>query len=883
MFAGSVFVFLWVIALRWDWYIEDAAICFSFARNLVNGDGLVASPGGERVEAYSDPLWVAILALVHALGVDGFVSAKPLGVAFGIGTMIAAWRLARDLLPERIRDGAWIAPAALALSPQFGLWAGSGMESPLFWFLLTLALVRTNREIATGGFPWAAVCYVLLTWTRPDGALYAALGFAAFARETIRRGRGPRGIAVWLGVFVVPSAIAEAARIWYFAWPLPNPFYAKITSRGVDLLDWNNRGWRQMRNWTDRLWQAWWLPVYVIGLGRLSVPSTRMALAAVGLVAVLFLWPGFAPFTLLPMWPALPAPPEAFVEFRIVVVFALAAVLPFVALGSGDRDTERALLGASAVGGLFFTLIADGDWMGGFRFMGLVAPLLAVLFALGVSEIVDRWLTTRGGERDTLVAWGVGATVVALSWPAYAQVRDHLTLNVDTTPYSVQRRVEYIQRVAETIHLDEPVVTLDIDQGAFLWFAPDYEQLDLGMLVEIPMARHWFQQRPFVRERIFQEKRPAFVNFGGWWIGYAGLDQYEEWQRYVILPGFLTRFGTNFSSIYLRRDTMFSPVRLTDPDERVVFDWDVEFDQVEVPAVWTPGRSGYIEAPWTVTTRREEKQDVRVIAFLSRDGQIAQSWHLPLGYGFVPMHRWNPGESFRGKYDLPLAASVAPGTYDLGFYVTGPRGYTVPPEVVPPGVITDPPVYARGEVRFPGRVQVVDEAAFAAKLTEIRAGLASAVAATDCTSAEGHRQELRHHTPTDPRWKRATDGEIAPTIARCWAEAARGASGDEQVDALARAHRWNFRDPTLASVGTPVAEALLAEADAARAARDWETAYRKYTQVLSFQPWRAWARRYAEEARDERLGIADDVRIGIGGASNLRAAEEAGTVPPENL
>ena len=53
----------------WLWYIDDAAISFSFARNLADGHGLVAQAGGERVEGYSNPLWVALMALWAWIGV----------------------------------------------------------------------------------------------------------------------------------------------------------------------------------------------------------------------------------------------------------------------------------------------------------------------------------------------------------------------------------------------------------------------------------------------------------------------------------------------------------------------------------------------------------------------------------------------------------------------------------------------------------------------------------------------------------------------------------------------------------------------------------------------------------------------------------------------
>lgn len=50
-----------VYTIAQPFYIEDAGISFAYARNLAQGDGLVSYPGGERVEGYSNALWVFLL------------------------------------------------------------------------------------------------------------------------------------------------------------------------------------------------------------------------------------------------------------------------------------------------------------------------------------------------------------------------------------------------------------------------------------------------------------------------------------------------------------------------------------------------------------------------------------------------------------------------------------------------------------------------------------------------------------------------------------------------------------------------------------------------------------------------------------------------------
>ena len=44
-------------------------VSMRYARNLAHGYGLVWNPGGERIEGYTNPLWVLYMSLVHLLPV----------------------------------------------------------------------------------------------------------------------------------------------------------------------------------------------------------------------------------------------------------------------------------------------------------------------------------------------------------------------------------------------------------------------------------------------------------------------------------------------------------------------------------------------------------------------------------------------------------------------------------------------------------------------------------------------------------------------------------------------------------------------------------------------------------------------------------------------
>lgn len=861
VFAVCVLVMVVHQAVRWGWFIDDAAICFAYARNLANGDGIVPWPGGERIEAVSDPLWIGVLALFHGVGLDGFMVAKPLAMGFGVGTLWIVWQTAQRALPNHRGPGALIAPIALAANSQFAIWSASGLENALFCLLLAGAIHRTTIEPERPGFPWSSVLYLLLALTRPEGLLYAAVGGLFFAAGT----RDWRRAGTWLATFTVPLGLVEIARIQYFAWPLPNTFYAKIASRGVAPLNWDGRGWNQLREWADRLWYGYGSPLYLLALTGLRGWRPRVGFGVLGLLALSLLWPGTAELRATWFWPALPEPPSALVLVRLLALIGAGLGLPLLALGT-PAGSLRALCGFTVTTGLLFSILADGDWMGAFRWMSLVTPALAVLFAVGVTTTID-------ALRDTVrwddVQWLAAAILVGLLLPPnLSQTRDHVFWNFKETTRSVKLRVDHTWAILRRTFYDAPVTNLEVDQGAHLWWAPDYREVDMAMLVDIPMARHWYQQRAFIQEYVFDEMRPTFAHVGGWWAKHTGLRRYPGWDAtYFELPSYENVWPPGpFRNVFGRRELVVTERWSQPENRRVPFDWDVVLEGVALPAPWVPDLPGYLEVPFSVTAPREPGQDVTALVFLSRDGRLVASWDLPMGYGFYPMDQWKVGEVFRGRHAVPIPASIGPGTYDLGVVLLGPRGRVIP--ALEPSA---DPVFAAGEVRFQGIVEVVAPEALGPRIDAVRATTLSDATSGACEAAEDGWIHLQRHRPQDWAWHDAERPRVARAIADCWAR--RAEHQPDPTDTLAHAHRWDHRSPELARVGAPIGDRLFAEGRAARDREDWDTAYDRFASLLRFQPWRAWARRWAEEARDHRLDLVDDVRIGIGGEDDLRAVE----------
>ncbi len=79
LFAIAVAVYVFNLARYRTYLLDDTFIGLRYARNLVEGHGLVFNPG-ERVEGYSNFLYVLVAALFLGLGIDPVVGLKCLGV-----------------------------------------------------------------------------------------------------------------------------------------------------------------------------------------------------------------------------------------------------------------------------------------------------------------------------------------------------------------------------------------------------------------------------------------------------------------------------------------------------------------------------------------------------------------------------------------------------------------------------------------------------------------------------------------------------------------------------------------------------------------------------------------------------------------------------------
>jgi arabinofuranosyltransferase len=209
--------------------VDDAYIAFRYAANFADGQGLVWNPG-ERVEGYSDPLWVLLLAVVARFHLDLTVPAVVANLGFAVGCIALLWRISREALPADGVLTGLLAPLLLAGNPSFANASANGMESTCFGFFVLLSvfwLVRGRDLPLLRG--WAALALCAAYLTRPEGALVA--GVALLVELTALPGpfRARVRVLAPVGATVAALVAVHVAFRWaYYGYPLPNTFYAKV-------------------------------------------------------------------------------------------------------------------------------------------------------------------------------------------------------------------------------------------------------------------------------------------------------------------------------------------------------------------------------------------------------------------------------------------------------------------------------------------------------------------------------------------------------------------------------------------------------------------------------------------------------------------------------
>lgn len=239
--------FLWFLVMGQPTIgIDDASIFKVYARNLSNGFGFVYQPGGVRVEGFTSMLYLLLLSslniIVRNLDWTGLLLSFSLYLMSLVLTVLIVWRFVQK---ETFAVQQWLiglAAAWIAASPFYTIWLGIAQMDVSLWTCLVLACVLwctfANRRTHWWYLGLGMVMQAALVLARPEGMLLAFVPVLALIAQRIsnRFAYGKtRKRESWIGeVLLLFSWLAAvggitAFRQWYFGWPLPNTYYAKVS------------------------------------------------------------------------------------------------------------------------------------------------------------------------------------------------------------------------------------------------------------------------------------------------------------------------------------------------------------------------------------------------------------------------------------------------------------------------------------------------------------------------------------------------------------------------------------------------------------------------------------------------------------------------------
>jgi hypothetical protein len=768
-----------------------------------------------------------------------------------------------------------IAVGALVVNSQFNIWNASGLENSLFNLLLAAAMWRTLRDPIHARWPISAVLFFALAITRPEAIIYAAFGGGVFLALSLfnRRGLAPTGR--WLLLFFAPFTLYHVVRYNYFGWLLPNTYYAKLGDDTPKPLGYNFRGWKYLRRYASYngkdnepgLAIGYLLPIFGAAVSGGRGLRALLAVSATVILAALFFFPvssdlgGIISGLATDFTFSTPNPGVWLEEVGVLNESAswtkaragilwVGAIL-FLGLGIGRSHGAAAFLSfGMALISLFFAVWANGDWMKGYRWLSLCSVPMSVLFALGLGVVGDalgRISTPRLFIRWGVTGWATVLTVAILFSTVQIRHADWFHSRRETGPQAVKKRVNYMNSVRERMHLEQ-ATGMDVDMGAHMWWS-GWDLIDMAGLVDVPIAHHNYE-KPFMREYIFQERRPELPHVHGAWAKQTKIPQHSEWkQDFIEIPGFPAGPKALHIGNHVRRDLLmvrdlpawaedpstFGPVTLYGP---------------HIPFTTTaPGNPLYVELAIKTSDLRKSP-GIMIVGFLAQDGQVKMTWDIAPGYDWLAPKQWKKDEFFVGKYALPIA-TLSVSEYEFGIAMFDREG-----NIISADVPQTTPYYASGEMRFNTPISITSGKAIKAQANVLVNLSEDQANALNCDEAESTWQLVRQRMPSDEGWQSTVRPRVARAISNCLSvEAHAQPERQQKITLLARAKIWDHHAPIFLQTRTPLVSALTKEAISATENADWELAYRLNSEILSLDPQQSFARKRAEEARDYRLEI----------------------------
>ena len=848
-----------VFCIPQPFFIEDAGISFAFAQNFVDGEGFVAYAGGERVEGFSNPLWTFLVAIFYALGLSVWTSSKLLGALFGVMTLPLSFAIVKRA--NISKNFAFLAPFALALSPNFVIWNASGLENSLYCFLLALGMWRLLLESEEPNrHPLSALVFCLVAMTRPEGIMYVAVaGFSKLIFAIVDRKY--KSFFYWALVFVVPFGLYQTWRYQYFAWSFPNTYYAKLgTGKRFKPFSWTQRGWKYINAYLEahnivdwngfKIHMGYALPLLLLGMNGFKKSWMRWTIAAsMCWLLVVVLWDGKienAP----EFWESIE---KNWIKIRVL---SLLGISVGVGISSLFREGWRArsLLWAMGASSIFFVIYSGGDWMKAHRWFNIVAIFLLPVLVIGLAEFLSVFSLKKlvsipkSGKSVSLQTIIVSLVVVGYC-VSEIKVSTKFALNPETSVTDIHRRVRYMTWVQRRLDIDH-VTLLDVDMGAHMIYS-GWGIVDTAGLVDVSVARHSDYNRKFIKEYVFKERKPEFAHCHGGWAKTSKIPRNSEWKSdYIEISGYPIGNRRLHIGNHIRKDLFISQIEQDDFKNAVVFDGGIRLLQWSVPAPEVAnGGALFVETKWQSFSSREA--DVLVLIGLERNGKIESTASFQPGYRWYNMESWKKREAVSGKFPMPISTDLAEGEYSVYIAILDQEtGENLGSET------KLKEISGINWLSLGQKMEILSKNSVQEKADEDRELALQTAEDGDCELAWSYWKNSTRHLYRNRHWERKHLDEQHAAIASCNVQKAEQEENKlDQIDLLLEAKKWDHNLESYQEMAYPLAEIWHEKGEELFGLEDWQGAYDAFSRSVALEPSRSHTRKWAEESRDKRLKI----------------------------
>ena len=218
----GVMLFLYV-ALITSWISDDAQITFRQVLNFISGDGIVFN-FGERVQAFTHPLWFFLLSGVISLTSEMFVTTSVLSIVISTFAILTLFLLELNLRNTVIT---YISPVLyLIFSFAFCDYMTSGLENPLSYLLLSILLFLLFKETLHKRMQFIFLVIALLILNRFDYVVLLLPLITVLIFSYPNKSELFKVLLPGIGLLVAWIIFATI----YFGSPLPNTYFAKLNA-----------------------------------------------------------------------------------------------------------------------------------------------------------------------------------------------------------------------------------------------------------------------------------------------------------------------------------------------------------------------------------------------------------------------------------------------------------------------------------------------------------------------------------------------------------------------------------------------------------------------------------------------------------------------------